>query len=351
MDGTACTSCATRVTLPLMVTGRTGTGLRAGGDVAHDVLSRRTEPSTVRHRGKSELRGPGPAAAPATRRPSRVLAAEHPDAAPGRWHDALRATAHGVILLAVVAFVVVYCVWMPLAGRAASRAQRASVTLVPPLPCEIRAPGASGVFRAARPLLPGTHVQAGELLGRIESPDLDNDIARTSLEFRVLESRRLRLDAGAAYGEQPAQEAQEARDLAGRVEVVTQSLARLHAVRSQLAVYAPFPGRVRKEVPADAAVAPRQLIVSLYPDGGELLAEVAGPVDVITRLQRADVVAAQFITAGGNVKLVARPVTGSVRHFRKSIEGGREETWATVQCQPESVPPALQMPGLIGELR
>jgi hypothetical protein len=328
-----------------------GTLLRAGGDIAHDAPRRRTEPLKVRRHGNGELAGPGPAAAPAARRPSKGLAAEHPDAAPRRGHDVLRAGAHGVIQLALGVFELVYCVWMPMAGRAGLGARRACVTLVPPLPCEIRAPETSGVFRAARPLLPGTHVEAGELLGRIESPGLDHDIARASLELRVLESRRLRLDAGAAYGEQPAQEAQEARDLAGRVEVVAQSLARLHAVRSQLAVYAPCPGQVHNEVRADAALAPRQLIVSLYPDGGELLAEVTGPVDVITRLQSADVVAAQFTTAGGNVELVARPVAGSVRHFRKHIEGGHEETWATVQCQPESVPPALQTPGLIGELR
>jgi multidrug efflux pump subunit AcrA (membrane-fusion protein) len=194
-------------------------------------------------------------------------------------------------------------------------------------------------------------VETGELLGTIESPELDHEIARTSLELRVLESRRLRLDADAGTREESAQEAQEGRDLAGRVEVVAQSLARLHAVRSQLAVYAPCAGQVQKELPATTVVAPRQLLVSLYPDGGELLAEVSGPVEVITRLQRADVVAATFTTAGGDVELFARPVAGSVHHFRKSLGGGHEETWATVQCQPEFVPPALQTTGLIGELR
>ena len=356
MDQTACMNCATTISLSLI---KCGAG--AGVGTAKRTASRRpVQGVKIRARpnvgGMSLLPPPFPPLGdfePGRRRrpPERELAAERPDAAPGRWDGVFRAAGHAAVLLAVVVFLLVYGVWAPLRDRIAVRASRVSVMIVGGSLCDVRAPAASGVFRAAAPLSHGARVRKGDVLGRIDSPELDRAIERTSQELRALESRRLRLDRRSAMEDQWAQEAQEARDLAGRVEAVAQTLAHLHAVRSQLSVRAPCGGLVQQGVPATASVAPNQFIVSIYPDGGQLLVEVTGPLDVITSLRREDRVTAAFATANGNVELLARPSRGAIRSFRRGVSPDREETWATLQCLPTAVPAALRSPGLIGELR
>jgi multidrug efflux pump subunit AcrA (membrane-fusion protein) len=255
------------------------------------------------------------------------------------------------VLLSVVAFVVFYCVWVPVRAHVAAGTRGASVMLVASPLLEVRAPQVTGVFRATRPLAHGQRVRKGELLGRIDSPALEQEIERADVELRVLEARRLRLEQARTLSESSAPETIEARELAGRAEVISRSLQRLRATRSKLAVRAPADGLVQVGLPASVAVTPDQAIVSVYPDGGSLLVEVTGPLELVDRLNREGQLAASFPVAGGSAEVEARPLRNSVRCFRKTIEGRREETWATVQCVPFAVPPALHSPGLIGELR
>ena len=362
MDRTACVSCPTIVSMSLMKVGVEA----KNGTADATAPRRRAQPVKVRARANDGGTGLLPSSwdsEPGSRRrppagdsAARDLAADdlaagRPDAVPGRWDNFARAAGHAAILLSVVAFILVYCVWAPLRDRIAARASRASVMIVGSSLCEVRAPAAAGIFRAVAPLPHGSRVRKGDLLGRIDSPELDRAIERTSLELRGLESRRLRLDRRSVMEDQWAQQEQEARELAGRVEAVAQSLAHLHAVRSQLSVRAPCGGLVQEGVPATASVAPDQLIVSIYPDGGELLIEVTASFDVVTALQRERRFTASFATPDGNVEIVARPSRAAPRSFRRGVTGDREETWATLQCLPTAVPAALRSPGLIGELR
>jgi len=289
---------------------------------------------------------PAPALPAATVPP----AAAAPDAAPRRADHVVRAALHGVVLLAVVGFVVAYCVVIPLRRQLTARAESATVMLVADPLAEVRAPDASGVFRATRPLPHGARVRRGDLLGRIESPRLEEDIEQASVESRGLQARLLRLERRALRAEPSAQEVQEARELASRLEAVDASLARLEAQRSRLAVYAPADGVVQDGLAAAVAVLPHQSIVSLFPDEGRMVLEVSAPLDVLTTLQRSGRLSAAFETPQGTAMVTARLLTTSLRHSKRKSEAGLEETWGTVQCVPESLPAPLRSPGLIGRL-
>lgn len=347
MDCTACSDCAPLLGLKPFCSGE-GEHHRTTGAVTARF---RGESAKVLGRPAGDTPAPGVTQPRTNVKPPADLAAERPDAAPRRVDHVLRAAAHAAVLLATVAFVLVYCVWMPARAQFAPRFELASVIVIANPLLELRAPDVTGVFRAVRPLPPGARVQKGELLGVIEVPQLDVDEQRVSLELRSLQARQLRLDQRAAFGEMTAQEAREALDLAGRVEAVAQTLAHLHSVRSQLRVCAPAAGIVQQGLAATVGVVPHHAIASLYPDGGELLVEVSGPMEVLNALQRAGHVNAVFSGPDGEAEVAAIPVLSSVRHFTKSVDGRREETWGTVQCVPEFVPAGLRSPGCIGKLR
>jgi hypothetical protein len=281
------------------------------------------------------------------------LAAERPDAAPGRLDQVLRAAAHAVVLLAVVAFVVGYCLVMPLRARLTAGRDCATVTLVAGALADVRGPDTGGVFRAVRPLPHGARVLKGEVLGRVDAPELERQFERAALELRLVEIQRLRL-ALASRGDGHEPEAADARELAGRVAVARQVLSHLDTLRSQLDVLAPADGVVQQGLPASLGVTARQTIVCLYTDvggsGADLRIEVTAPLDVVTELERSGRVTTTFATAEGKSQVVATPVPASVRQFRKSVGTAREEVWATVQCVPRSLAPGLRRPGLMGSL-
>jgi hypothetical protein len=310
------------------------------------VRPTRAEPPTKvrRPRGTDDATPPRPAK-------HEGLGAEAPDAAPRRLDHVVRAVAHAVVLAAVVGFVVVYCVVMPLHAQFAGRLDRASVILVANPLLEVRAPDIEGVFRAQRPLPHGAPVRKGQVLGQIDAPKLDDEIARASLNLRILEARQLRLDHRLSAGDPTADEARESRELGGQVAAASQALAQRRGLRQALRLVAPADGVVQQGVPARLTVAPHQQVALIYPAGGDLLVEVSAPLDVLNGLLRRDSLEAEIQTTDGAVRVMATPVPGSMRHFTKTMDGRREETWATVQCVPAHLPATVRSPGLLGKIR
>jgi hypothetical protein len=241
---------------------------------------------------------------------------------------------------------------MPLHAQFAGRLDRASVILVANPLLDVRAPDIEGVFRAQRPLPHGAPVRKGQVLGQIDAPKLDDEIARASLNLRILESRQLRLDHRLSASDLTADEAREARELGGQVAAASQALAQLRGLRQALRVVAPADGVVQQGLPARLTVAPHQPVALIYPTGGDLLVEVSAPLDVLNGLLRRDSIEAEIQTTdGGAVRVMTTPVPGSVRHFTKTMDGRREEIWATVQCVPAHLPANVRSPGLLGKIR
>ena len=291
--------------------------------------------------------------APPVAERQKTLAAEAPDAAPRRLDHVVRAAAHAVVLAAVVGFVLVYCVVLPIRSQVAGNVARATVLLVGNPLLEVRAPETDGVgiFRAVRPLGHGEPVHKGQLLGRIESPKLDDDVARAATSLRALEEQQLWLGERLSAAEPTADESREARELAGRVAAASQALAHLHDLRRGLRIVAPADGYIQQGLPARLTVGSHQPIALVYPESGDLLVEVSAPLDVVNDLLRRGTLEADVQTTAGAVRVSATPVPGSVRHFTKIVDARRDETWATVQCTPDSLPPAARAPGLMGRIK
>ena len=338
MDRSACAQCvklvdASAVTRIVPVRGRPGRAAEA--------------PTKVRRPRRDDA-----AATPLTEKPG-PLAAEAPDAAPRRLDQVVRAAAHAVVLAAVVGFVLVYCVVLPIRSQVAGNVARATVLLVGNPLLDVRAPNIEGVgvFHAVRPLGHGELVLKGQLLGEIESPKLDDDVARAAVTLRALEEQQLRLDQRLSAAEPTPDESREARELAGRVAAAQQALAHLHEQRRGLRVVAPADGYIQQGLPARLTVGPHQPIALVYPECGDLLVEVSAPLDVLNDLLQRNTLEADVQTTAGAVRVSATPVPGSVRHFTKSVEGRRDETWATVQCIPDPLPLAARAPGLMGKIK
>lgn len=276
------------------------------------------------------------------------LAAKRPDASPRKSDTMLRVAVHALLLACIIVFVVYYCVYTPLYGQFAGAKERAHVESVAPSLNEIRAPEVSGVFHAIKPLANGTPVAKGEILGRIESPALIAQIDQKALELRMLQWRRLQLEQQA--GERGPGYQQEARDLALREAGARQALNQLEGVRRQLVVRAPADGLVHMGLAATMSVNPHDTIVSLYPQGSDLVIEVTAPLEVINALEGQERVVADFSTPAGKVQVTATPVHGSTRSIVKATSEKRTEIWGVLVCRPTSMPDSVSLPGLVGKL-
>jgi hypothetical protein len=277
------------------------------------------------------------------------LAAERPDAAQRGWDQVLRAVAHAAVLLCVVGFVAVYCVWSPLAGRLRHGADAATVLVVADAPVEIRAPAVGGVFRASRPLAPGAAVSSGQVLGRVESATLETELARASAQLAAMQVQRLRLEEAARTGGGATTPGNELASVDARLAAATEEVERLVRLRGRLLVRAPADGVVPEGMAATADVAAGARIASVVPAGSTTHAEVTAPLEVLNELQRRGVVVVEFHSPGGVVTSSAVPLPGSVRHFLKEGPGRRDEVWGVLRCAPAHTGGEL-IPGAIGRL-
>jgi hypothetical protein len=249
-----------------------------------------------------------------------------------------------------VTFVVYYCVWAPARAKLVRSHDSATAMLVANPAAQVRNGDVTGVFTAPTPLSSGAFVRGGQLLGHIESPKLDAQIEQAALDLRLLQTRRLQLEQQSAGSEPQWQVEQEARDIAARVGSATHTLAQLHALRRQLAVYAPADGYIQGGLSGSMSVTPHQSIVSLYPHGADVLVEVTAPMDVLNDLRRRDRVMVEFPTTSGKAQVAARPIPSSVRPFTWAGAGKPDEMWGVLQCKPSSAVQKSCLPGLIGKL-
>ena len=282
------------------------------------------------------------------------LAAERPDAAQRGWDMALRAAAHAVVLLCVVGFVFVYCVWSPLAARLRGAAERATVVVLVDAPVEVRAPDVTGVFRAERPLASGQTVRRGQILGRIESPGLEAQWERALAELAALQVQRLRIEdaarADATGAAATAATAAELASLDARLAAASDGVARLERLKERLLVRAPCDGALQQGLASTVDVTAGSRLTVIVPRGANAHVEVTAPLQVLNELQRRGSVVAEFTTPDGTVNTSAVPVRGSVRPFLRDGAGPDQEIWGVMRCTPLPEAEAALVPGTIGRL-
>lgn len=255
---------------------------------------------------------------------------------------------HAGVLVAIAGLLLWYVMQIPdLVGR------RALVSVVASGLLEIRAP-TDGVFVAAEALPAGARVEAGQVLGHVWAPRLEERIAAEERRLRELLRRKLLLERPDDELDRPEADLhldREFRECAEKIVAARSELDRLRAVERDLRIVSPVSGRIQFGLSGSRAVAENDSLVHLWPDGGDLVIEVRAPLEVIHELVRANHVEAEFPTADGPVRVTSRPIPGSLQiTARENRAGKNQELWGLVQCHPVSIPAAVAHPGAIGTL-
>src|SRR6266566_2761218 len=250
--------------------------------------------STEHHHETPEISGNGDGAVTAQRAGSQItkrlplpadqasasilLQVERPEA--GVKPNAQVSSKRGRIIGAIIAFVIVAGLvlgflprWRQSRSTATDTSQLAipSVSVVSPtpgtnragmlLPAEVKPWLEASIFARANGYLKnwvadiGAHVEAGQLLGTIETPDLDQQLAQAQAELvlaqanlhlaQVTDDRWKELLKTASVSEQAAAEKAAARETAAAsVEAMRANMRRLQELVSFQKIVAPFPGTV-----------------------------------------------------------------------------------------------------------
>jgi hypothetical protein len=204
-----------------------------------------------------------------------------------------------------------------------------------------------------RPLPHGVRVSAGQLLGKVLAPQLDREIAARADMLETLLQRQLL--QGQSWGESDSPDLQaavekESRDLALRIRQTTHDLKRLQAIQKELVIRSPVNGQLHGGKNNSLTVRTHDTVAQVWPEGGDLLVEVEGPLGVINELVATDHLKARFATPAGEVTVTAKPIPCSVRPFMARPYGQEERIWAVLQCSPLRVPAIVRYPGPIGRL-
>ncbi|MFV1981448.1 MAG: hypothetical protein ACC655_09865, partial [Rhodothermia bacterium] len=148
------------------------------------------------------------------------------------------------------------------------------------------------------------------------------------------------------------EERREFRQVFLEMIVVESELDRLCRLDRETHVVSPVSGRIHFGISASQSVRTNDTVAHIWPDDGELLVEVSGPLAVVHQLIRANRVEAIFPTADGNMEVIGRPLPSSLRtHLEEVGPRNEREIWGFLQCRAVSIPQSLRVPGLIGKLQ
>lgn len=282
-------------------------------------------------------------------RGSAGLSCPKPDAplrSVGRW---ITAILHATVLCGIAGLLLWYILHVPALLR-----DRTFATIVAPSLVQVRSP-VDGVFIATSDLPAGTHVEKGQLLGRVDAPRLESEIRAMERQLGALRRRRLRLGAPSSSPVQLAAESHAERlidDCVERIIALESELEWLRGVEKRLRIASPTTGRIQYGVTGSTAVRTNDPLVHVWPEGGDLLVEIEAPLDVVHEIIRDGIVEARFSTAEGIVRVQSVPIVTSIRVTAGQEESGieRGEIFGFVQCRPLSIPRAVAFPGPIGTL-
>jgi hypothetical protein len=289
--------------------------------------------------------------------PDRTGGEPHQGPKPDAPLTRLRRAAIGGVHLVVIAAIVGLFVWCAVKAVGAlpgSEKAEAIVTLVASSLVELHSP-ADGVFEAAQPLLVGSHVERGQLLGTVRPRQLQESLDEARGRLEALQRQKLLLDPQGMEFEDPASgldQRREFRQVALQLIATENELSRLRQIEQDSQIRSPVNGQIHYGLSGSRAVKATDTVAHIWPDSGDLLVEVKAPLKVIHRLIQSNRVEAVFPTAGGKVEVTARPVPGSLRTVVEQWGPQKAtELWGVLQCTAVSIPGSVRTPGLIGRLR
>ncbi len=258
----------------------------------------------------------------------------------------MTALTHAAVLFGIVGLVL----WQVISF--ASRSKDAFAQIVAAPLHEIRA-ACDGVFVAVGHMPNGTRVVKGQLLGEIQSPQLDAEIQATGRKLDALKRRKLLLEqSGDKFRHSVYTPGREFRECAAEIDAAQSDLDRMLRIRRKLRVVSPVDGQISNGgFSGSKAVETNDTVAYVWPDNGDLLVEVKAPLKAVHRLIQADQVDARFSTVGGQVSVTARPIKGSLQVFTQDRGAGKKkELWGSIQCLPDCIPESVAYPGPLGTL-
>lgn len=284
---------------------------------------------------------------------SAPISAEKPDAGPSRFKRFAVATVHATILAGLLAFLAWYLVVGPVWAYLQRPRELARVRLVARSLVEVRA-ATDGEFVSVRAMPNGTVVKTGQVLGRLQSANLEAELATETRKLKSLQLRQLILGERMAVVEDQELRPdldREYREASYRLIEVEQNLERLKKIENGLMVRSPVDGQIHFGLGASKAVQKNDSLAFIWPAGGELLFEVDAPLSVINTIIVRNRASAIFETPSGPVVVQAVPITGSLRPFTQGEHSEKNDVWGLLQCVPDGVPEAVRYPGALGRLQ
>lgn len=253
---------------------------------------------------------------------------------------------HAVILVGIVGMLFSYFVIAMKAAQDDVVARIVGEDIVEvPTPC-------AGQFRAVRRFAEGELIHVGELLGQIYAPDVDLQLAIARRNLAEIQRRELFGDS--EFARHLVSDRSQVSDLDLERMKLEREIVSLDRVERAMQITSPITGRIHsgKGLSGSRAVQPNESVAVIWPLGGKLHVEIEGPVKIIHRLVRSELVRCHFSTPNGTVNLQVKPLRSSLRLAvdQSNDTRRRGKISGFVECIPVDMPESLQVPGLIGKL-
>jgi hypothetical protein len=252
---------------------------------------------------------------------------------------------HFAVLVGIVALLVCY-------GMAALRSRdgRAVASVLAKNMERVGAPN-GGQFRATRPFSQGDWVQAGEVLGVIETPDIGEQLDSERRKLGSIQ-RAILMAAEAERTSSAHAHPQDLRQLHLDASIVQSEIAKLTRLQEDLVIRSPIDGRIWFGLSGSKKVSQHEVVAEIWPTDGELKIEVEAPIEQIDAFLREGMVKCRFMTPTGEVVVSARPIP-TTRQMVLAENGknrSEKQVLGKIECIPDADATQSIEPGWHGSL-
>jgi hypothetical protein len=255
---------------------------------------------------------------------------------------------HFAVLAGIVALLVSH-------GIAAMRVskQMAVVKVFAPDMHTVFAP-ASGQFQAARPFSMGEWVPAGEVLGKIETREIRDQLRSAKRRLSSLQREMLLATQAARTSASTSSEAHDQHIGRLRLEAntVQSEIERLGELEEELYVRSPIDGRIWFGLSGSKEVSRHEDITPIWPSGSDLRIEIEAPQKYIDEILLEGTVECRFATPNGERVVTATPIPTTHQMVLSENEENRsdKQVLGRIECIPQKDSSHQLLPGWIGTL-
>ena len=258
----------------------------------------------------------------------------------------------GGVHFAVLAGIVTLLVCHVMASMRSSK-RMAVVKVFAPDMQTVFAPS-SGQFQAARRFSMGEWVPAGEILGKIETREIRDQLRSAKRRLIELQREMLLATQAARTSTSVSSEGhdQHIRHLRLEANTVQADIERLGELEEELYVRSPIDGRIWFGLSGSKEVSRHEDITPIWPSGSDLRIEIEAPQKYIDEILREGTVECRFATPNGERVVRATPIPATHQMVLSENEVNRsdKQVLGRIECIPQSNSSHQLLPGWIGTL-